>query len=134
MDAAFTPGKKSIQANAGPGAKGRSMIWNSIPLMTTVDVLIIAVTVYAICSCRLIGPSKRPSEPKIGLRWIALGLLAVCLYFFDLLTGIAEFGVRSIYNLDIIRVTRAAYSRCELEILLRQHKDRCPSKSRHFDF
>jgi hypothetical protein len=58
------------------------MIWNSIPFMTTVDVLIIAVTVYAIRSCRLIGPSKRPSAPKIGLRWIALGLLAVCLFYF----------------------------------------------------
>jgi hypothetical protein len=58
------------------------MIWNSIPLMTTVDVLIIAVTVYAIWRCRLIGPSKRPSAPKIGLRWIAFGLLAVCLFYF----------------------------------------------------
>jgi hypothetical protein len=74
-------GEKS-QANAWLGAKGRSMIWNSIPFMTTVDVLIIAVTVYAIRSCRLIGPSKRPSAPKIGLRWIALGLLAVCLFYF----------------------------------------------------
>jgi hypothetical protein len=58
------------------------MIWNSIPFMTTVDVLIIAVTVYAIWSSRLIGPSKRPSAPKIGLRWIAFGLLAVCLFYF----------------------------------------------------
>src|SRR5215831_5359256 len=58
------------------------MIWNSIPFMTTVDVLIIAVTVYAIWSCRLIGPSKRPSAPKIGHRWIALGLVVVCLFYF----------------------------------------------------
>jgi class 3 adenylate cyclase len=50
--------------------------------MTAVDVLIIAVTVYAIWNCRRIGPSERPSEPKIGLRWIALGLLAVCLFYF----------------------------------------------------
>jgi adenylate cyclase len=57
------------------------MIWNSIPFMTTVDVLIIAVTVYAIWSCRLIGPSKQPLAPKIGLRWIVLGLLAVCLFY-----------------------------------------------------
>jgi hypothetical protein len=63
------------------GGKGaEAMIWNSIPFMTTVDVLIIAVTVYAIWSGRLIGPSKQPSEPKIGLRWITLGLLAVCLH------------------------------------------------------
>jgi hypothetical protein len=37
--------------------------------------------------------------------------------FLDRLTDLAEFGVCSIYNLDIIRVTRAAYSKCELEIL-----------------
>jgi hypothetical protein len=76
------PREKSIQANAGLGAMGRSMIWNSIPFMTTVDVLIIAVIVYAIWNSRLIGPSKRPLAPKIGLRWIAFGLLAVCLFYF----------------------------------------------------
>ena len=58
------------------------MIWNSIPLMTAIDLLIIAVTIYAIWRCRLIGPSKRPSAPQIGLRWIALGLLVVCLFYF----------------------------------------------------
>jgi class 3 adenylate cyclase len=58
------------------------MIWSSIPLMTAIDLLIIAVTIYAIWRCRLIGPpSKRPSAPKIGLRWIALGLLVVCLFY-----------------------------------------------------
>ena len=57
-----------LTANAWLGAKGWSMIWNSIPIMTTVDVLIIAVAVYAIWSYRLIGPSKRLSAPKIGLR------------------------------------------------------------------
>jgi hypothetical protein len=57
------------------------MIWNSIPAMTTVDVLIIAVTVYAIWRCRLIGPSKRRSAPQIGLGLIALGLLVVCLFY-----------------------------------------------------
>jgi hypothetical protein len=41
------------------------MIWNSIPVMTAIDLLIIAVTTYAIWRCRLIGPSKRPSAPKI---------------------------------------------------------------------
>jgi adenylate cyclase len=58
------------------------MIWNSIPLMTAIDLLIIAVTIYALWRCRLIGPSKRPSAPKIGLRWIAFGLLLVCLFYF----------------------------------------------------
>jgi hypothetical protein len=58
------------------------MIWNSIPFMTAVDLLIIAVTIYAIWRCRLIGPNKRPSAPQIALRLIALGLLAVCLFYF----------------------------------------------------
>ena len=58
------------------------MIWNSIPFMTAVDLLIIGVTVYTIWRCRLIGPSKRPSAPQIGLQWIAIGLMAVCLFYF----------------------------------------------------
>ena len=58
------------------------MIWNSIPLMTAIDLVIIAVTIYTIWRCRLIGPSKRPSAPKICLRWIASGLLVVCLFYF----------------------------------------------------
>jgi class 3 adenylate cyclase len=63
------------------------MIWNSIPLMTALDLLIIAVTIYAIWRCRLIGPSKRPSAPKIGLRLIFLGLVGICLFYFaDLLS------------------------------------------------
>jgi class 3 adenylate cyclase len=57
------------------------MIWDSIPLMTAIDLLIIAVTIYTIWRCRLIGPSKRPSAPQIGLRLIALGLLVVCLFY-----------------------------------------------------
>ena len=63
------------------------MIWNSIPLMTALDLLIIAVTIYAIWRCQLIGPSKRPSAPKIGLRLIFLGLVGICLFYFaDLLS------------------------------------------------
>src|SRR5215813_5973851 len=58
------------------------MIWDSIPLMTAIDLLIIAVTIYAIWRCLLIGPSKRPSAPQIGLWLIALGLLVVCLFYF----------------------------------------------------
>jgi len=58
------------------------MIWNSIPLMTAIDLVIIAVTIYAIWRCRLIGPSKRPPAPKICLRWIVSGLLVVCLFYF----------------------------------------------------
>jgi hypothetical protein len=63
------------------------MIWNSIPLMTAIDLLIIAVTVYAIWRCRLVGPSKRPSAPQTGLRLIVLGLVGICLFYFvDLLS------------------------------------------------
>jgi hypothetical protein len=63
------------------------MIWNSIPLMTAIDLLIIAVTIYAIWPCRLIGPSKRPSAPQTGLRLIVLGLVGICLFYFvDLLS------------------------------------------------
>jgi adenylate cyclase len=58
------------------------MIWNSMPLMTAIDLVIIAVTIYTIWRCRLIGPSKRPPAPKICLRWIVSGLLAVCLFYF----------------------------------------------------
>jgi len=58
------------------------MIWNSIPLMTAIDLVIIAVTIYAIWRCLLIGPSKRPSAPQMGLWLIALGLLVVCLFYF----------------------------------------------------
>ena len=58
------------------------MIWTSIPLMTAIDLLIIAVTIYAIWRCQLISHSERPSAPKIGLRWIALGLLVISLFYF----------------------------------------------------
>jgi hypothetical protein len=63
------------------------MIWNSIPLMTAIDLLIIAVTIYAIWRRRLVGPSKRPSAPQTGLRLILLGLVGFCLFYFvDLLS------------------------------------------------
>jgi adenylate cyclase len=80
--------------------QGRIMIWNSIPLMTAFDLLFIAVTIYAIWRCRLIGPSKRPSAPQIGLRLIVLGLVAICLFYFaDLL---------SMYVLPAVMSTQAA--------------------------
>ena len=50
--------------------------------MTAIDLLIMAVTIYAIWRCLLIGPSKRPSASQVGLRLIALGLLVVCLFYF----------------------------------------------------
>jgi len=63
-------------------------------------VLIIVVTVYAIWRGRPMGPSKRPSEPKIGLRWIALGLLAVCLFYFA--------DLASMYVLPVVTSTEEA--------------------------
>jgi adenylate cyclase len=76
------------------------MIWNSIPLMTAFDLLIIAVTVYAIWRCRLIGPSKRPSARQIGLRLIVLGLVCVCLFYFV--------GLLSMYVLPVVMSRQAA--------------------------
>ena len=69
------------------------MIWNSIPFMTAIDLVIIAVTIYAIWRCQLIGPRKRRSAPQIGLRLIALGLLAVCLFYFADLVSMYVFPV-----------------------------------------
>jgi hypothetical protein len=39
--------RKSLSEHKS-GAKGRTVIWNSIPLMTAIDLLIIAVTIYAV--------------------------------------------------------------------------------------
>src|SRR5215472_4456871 len=72
---------------------GRIVIWNSIPLMTAIDLMIIAMTIYAIWRCQLIGPSKRPTTPQIGLRLIALGLLVVCLFYFADLISMYVFPV-----------------------------------------
>jgi class 3 adenylate cyclase len=65
------------------------MIWNSIPFMTAIDLMIIAMTIYAIWRC----PSKRPSAPQIGLRLIALGLLVVCMFYFADLMSMYVFPV-----------------------------------------
>jgi PAS domain S-box-containing protein len=57
------------------------MIWNSVPLMTAIDLLIIGVTVYGIWRCRLISPGKRFDRPGIGLLLVNSGLLAVALFY-----------------------------------------------------
>ena len=68
--------------------------------MTAIDLLVIAVTIYAIWRCRLIGPSKRPSAPQSGLRLIMLGLVGVGLFYFvDLL---------SMYVLPVVTSREAA--------------------------
>jgi hypothetical protein len=40
------------------------MILDSVPLMTAIDLLIIAVTVYGIWRCRLIGRGQRFGRPR----------------------------------------------------------------------
>jgi PAS domain S-box-containing protein len=58
------------------------MIWNSVPLMTAIDLLVIAVTIYGIWRCRLFIPSRRPSDSRIGVWLIGSGLLVLCLFYF----------------------------------------------------
>ena len=63
------------------------MIWKSVSIMTAVDLLIIAATIYGMWRSRLVGHRRGPLASRIGQRLIALGLLAVCLFYFaDLLT------------------------------------------------
>jgi PAS domain S-box-containing protein len=57
------------------------MISDSVPLMTAIDLLIIAVTVYGVWRCRLISPGKRFERPRIGLLLINSGLLAIALFY-----------------------------------------------------
>ena len=90
---------------------GRIMIWNSIPFMTAIDLMIIAMTIYAIWRCQLIGPSKRPSALQIGLRLIALGLVVVCMFYFvDLMSYRAP--VREFRRSHVRLPRRYAGGRC----------------------
>jgi PAS domain S-box-containing protein len=57
------------------------MIWDSLPLMTAIDLLIIAATVYGIWRCRLISRGQRFGRARMGLLLINLGLLAVALFY-----------------------------------------------------
>jgi PAS domain S-box-containing protein len=63
------------------------MIWNSVPLMTVIDLLIITVTLYGALRCRLISSGKRFERSRIGLLLINAGLLVVgSFYAADLAT------------------------------------------------
>src|SRR5712671_1221762 len=62
-------------------AEGRIMIWNSVPLMTAIDLLIIAVAIYGIWRCRLFIPGGRRLDSRIGVWLIASGLLVVGLFY-----------------------------------------------------
>src|SRR6266404_3053798 len=57
------------------------MISDSVPLMTAIDLLILAVTVYGIWRYRLISPGKRFERARIGLLLIHSGLLAIALFY-----------------------------------------------------
>src|SRR5262249_8728606 len=57
------------------------MIWNSVPLMTAIDLVIIAVTLYGIWRCRPFIRGRRSSASRIGVWLVASGLLVVCLFY-----------------------------------------------------
>src|SRR5262245_25483286 len=57
------------------------MIWNSVPLMTAFDLLIIAVAGYAMWHSRPIGAGRRALAQRFGWLLVTVGLLAVCLFY-----------------------------------------------------
>jgi PAS domain S-box-containing protein len=57
------------------------MISDSIPLMTVIDLLIVAVTGYGMWRCRLISPGTPFKKTRNGLLLINLGLLVVALFY-----------------------------------------------------
>jgi len=57
------------------------MIWNSVPIMTAIDLLVIAVGIYGISRCRQFTRGMRPSTSRVGVRLIALGLLVIGLFY-----------------------------------------------------
>src|SRR5215471_18516924 len=73
------PGGAIIIAICKPRAE--IMIWNSVPLMTAIDLVIIAVTLYVIWRCRPFIRGRRSSASRIGVWLVASGLLVVCLFY-----------------------------------------------------
>ncbi len=57
------------------------MIWNSIPLMTAIDLIILAVAAFVMWSFIGVGKREQLSVNKLGLRFILLGILAVSLFY-----------------------------------------------------
>src|SRR5215831_1370401 len=57
------------------------MISDSVPLMTAMDLLILAVIAYGMWRCRLLSPGQRFERPKISVLLINLGLLAIALFY-----------------------------------------------------
>jgi adenylate cyclase len=63
------------------------MIWNSVPLMTVIDLVIIGAISVVVWRNFRTSTDRRPSAPKAGLKLILLGLLAIAaFYFVDLLS------------------------------------------------
>jgi predicted branched-subunit amino acid permease len=63
------------------------MIWTSVPVMTAIDLMIIAVTAAVLWRNFRKRTSHRPAAPKAGLALILVGLLVVGLfYLLDLLS------------------------------------------------
>lgn len=63
------------------------MIWTSVPLMTTIDFMIIVVTGIVFWRNFWTDARYRPSVPKAGLRLVMLGILVIALFYFaDLLS------------------------------------------------
>ena len=57
------------------------MIWNSVPIMTAIDLLVIAVAIYGISRCRRFVRGRRPAGSRVGVWLIAFGLLVICLFY-----------------------------------------------------
>ena len=57
------------------------MISDSVPLMTAIDLLILAVIAYGMWRCRLLSQGKRFERARISLLLINLGLLAIALFY-----------------------------------------------------
>src|SRR5262249_18120022 len=57
------------------------MIWNSVPIMTAIDLLVIAVAIYGISRCRRFIRGRRPADSRVGVWLIAFGLLVIGLFY-----------------------------------------------------
>jgi signal transduction histidine kinase len=62
-------------------AAGKAMVWDSVPLMTAIDLMIIAAAVYSIWRCHLIDVEPRLGRASIARLLVNLGLLGVALFY-----------------------------------------------------
>lgn len=61
--------------------RGSVMIWNSVPLMTAIDLLIIAVTIYVVWRCRRIDTDRRSSHARRRVRLVTVGLSSIAVFY-----------------------------------------------------